>query len=233
MDWDKDILHKADRVAKMKNKNCIYLIRHSKTKFNNDDNQDAGSIERIRGWIDLELTREGLEIAKNDAKQFEDIDIDKIISSDLTRAIQTAKAIADVVLCDITLTRDFRPWNLGDLQGKVVTEVLDELSDYANRPDDEVPGGESFNIFKDRCLTAFAKVMNKFEKKNKSIIIVTHYRNIKLFDAWKNKGTDEFDIDTERFSDKDKGIDPGVGRIMTISKNNKNEWMLEMEGGEQ
>lgn len=69
----------------MSNKVILYLMRHGQTILNR-----AG---RIQGWCDGVLTDEGLEDAKNAAVGLSDIKFKAAYSSDLQRAVKTARVI--------------------------------------------------------------------------------------------------------------------------------------------
>ena len=65
----------------------LYLIRHG---------QSLGNFERrFLGHTDLDLTPLGYKQAQCAAAFFKDIKIDAVYSSDLLRAFNTAKAVAD------------------------------------------------------------------------------------------------------------------------------------------
>ena len=92
----------------------IQLIRHGATRLNNDD----VSVDRIRGWKDIPLSPDGKKEAERIGREIAKNPPDFIASSDLERAYDTAKAIADA--CDMAVgdvTKGFRPWNLGDFEG--------------------------------------------------------------------------------------------------------------------
>ena len=63
----------------------IYLIRHGQTDWN--------IVHRIQGHLDIPLNDTGRAEVKARAKQLESLRIDQIISSDLSRAKETAHII--------------------------------------------------------------------------------------------------------------------------------------------
>lgn len=165
---------------------CIYLVRHGKTKLNNDNNV---SEDRIRGWMDVPLSEEGIQDAKDVASYLKGMGISKIYSSDLSRAKETADIISKAIGAPVEYySKDFRPWNLGDLQGKSSKEAQPEMEKYAEwTPDKKVTGGESFNDFKSRFLGSIEKIMADLEKNPDKIAIVSHFRNLKLAEAWEEE----------------------------------------------
>ena len=75
----------------MNNKNAgkvnLYIMRHGQTILNK-----AG---RTQGWCDGVLTKEGIEIAVNAGLGLSDIEFKAAYSSDLGRAIKTARIVIE------------------------------------------------------------------------------------------------------------------------------------------
>lgn len=73
----------------MRNKNrgkvILYLMRHGQTILN--------KAERTQGWCDGVLTKEGIEVAVNAGLGLSDVKFKAVYSSDLGRAIRTAKIV--------------------------------------------------------------------------------------------------------------------------------------------
>ncbi len=63
----------------------LYLMRHGQTIIN--------KAERVQGWCDGVLTEEGIEVAENVAYALRDIEFKAVYSSDLGRAIKTARIV--------------------------------------------------------------------------------------------------------------------------------------------
>ncbi len=63
----------------------MYLVRHGETEWN--------KLNRVQGWVDSSLTKEGLEIARLCGLGLQDIAFDAAYSSDLKRAETTAEII--------------------------------------------------------------------------------------------------------------------------------------------
>ena len=60
----------------------IYLVRHGETVWNVE--------KRLQGWKDSPLTDNGVRSAKRLAKRLQGIRLDRVFSSDQTRALITA-----------------------------------------------------------------------------------------------------------------------------------------------
>ena len=132
----------------------LYLIRHGES-----ENNKKGL---YTGWTDAPLTEKGFEDAKGVRKYIADVKFDKIYSSDLTRAKQTAEtAIPGCVYEEISLIREV---NLGDLEGKEIArcpEIFGE--DFAkNRAETNYKpyGGENDEEFVRRIATFLDMVAN-------------------------------------------------------------------------
>ena len=65
----------------------IYFVRHGETDMNKNN--------MFYGWYDADINEKGVSQAEDLREAFKDIHIDKIYSSDLTRAAHTAEIIAD------------------------------------------------------------------------------------------------------------------------------------------
>jgi broad specificity phosphatase PhoE len=134
----------------------LLLIRHASTAANSDE----PGAERVRGWMDLPLSKQGREEAEATARSLRKADIDVVFHSDLIRAIDTAKAIARTTGAETIQMRAARPWDLGKLTGRPVSEVNPEIEEYAcRRPDANVPGGESYDTFRRRVFDGLRAVV--------------------------------------------------------------------------
>lgn len=201
------LTHVGDILGKMSTDNengserSMQLIRHGATALNNDD----VSVDRIRGWKDIPLSRDGKEEAERLGEKMKDMgDLpDVIVSSDLKRACETAEIISRITGVPLDdISRDFRPWNVGDLSGEVSKKAIPVLADYAeNRPTKDVPGGESFDDFKARFFGGLERVMKEYP--GKKIAVVTHHRGERLVKAWLKAGhPDDGEIDIAEFNQK-------------------------------
>lgn len=192
----------------------FYLIRHGETKLNNtsDTSQD-----RIRGWSDVPLDDNGRKTAKETAKQLIDSPITNLITSDLSRARETADIIGKQLKLKPTPTQGLRPWDLGNLTGKSTKEVIPQIMDYLEYPDEPVPKGESFNSFKQR---AFNGLLDALEQSNGGTLgAVTHHRVERLIKAWIANGQPkDGEIDHDVFTQK--GEDPGKAELISIKDTN-------------
>lgn len=176
----------------------IQIIRHGATKLNNDD----VSVDKIRGWVDIPLSKDGQDEAERLGNEMKKNPPDVLVSSDLKRAEETAEIISKIIKVPLKeVTRAFRPWDVGKLAGEISKDAVPLLADYIeNAPNSPVPEGESFNDFKLRFFSGLAEVLKKYKG---TIGIVTHHRGERLMEAWKSAGFPESgDIDISVFKKK-------------------------------
>lgn len=173
------------------------VIRHGATK-NNEDGLN-------RGMLNLELSDQGKKEAHDIAPKVAEKGLTGLISSPLFRAQQTAEIISDKTGIPVIETnKGLLPWAIGDLQGKSIKETLPILHEYMDNPEKELPGGESFNQFKERTLRGLKQIYKDYP--NKKLGLVTHHRVERLIEAHANekKGRGNFAVETQ----KEKGIEP-------------------------
>lgn len=137
----------------------IKLYRHGETVWNKEG--------RLQGWLDSPLTEYGKAQAK---KQLEQVEL--VFSSDLGRAVETAKLMFPQVL--LLTDQRLREIYLGDWQGKYIS-VLTEQSDYkcySERPNDFVAHTqESFQAVTQRMQDFFDYLLTR---KESNIAVVSH-----------------------------------------------------------
>ncbi len=162
----------------------FYLIRHGATELNR---QNAGDVDRIRGWKDVPLSDKGVREAEQMAKRLASSGIEVLVSSDFQRTRHTAAPIAETTGALLILTQLLRPWNVGIYTGQSSNEVHPELKKLAEKqPNVAPPEGESFNTFKARV---FEGLRHAFaSSQGKKLGVVTHHRVERLINGWLAKG---------------------------------------------
>ena len=148
----------------------VFFIRHGK-----DDDRYRG------GWSDLDLTPEGKQQAKLLADYLKEYNreyrIGKIISSDLPRAMTTAKIIADKLDIPVQKQIQLREMNNGDLAGMPNDEAIERYPGIFFRSlkmDEPYPNGESPNEFFARIKKWFDDFTEQYKNTDKNILVVTH-----------------------------------------------------------
>ena len=93
----------------------IVLWRHGQTEWNM-----AG---RLQGQTDVPLDEVGREQARIAARLLQSLKPSVIVSSDLSRAVDTARALADLVGLDVLLDEGLRETFVGTWQGLTDAEI--------------------------------------------------------------------------------------------------------------
>ena len=137
----------------------IYFVRHGQTEWN--------KIGKMQGHKDIELNDEGREQAQVVKEKLQGIKFDKVFSSPLIRAIETAKIISNQeITIDNRLIERFN----GELEGKFKKDIK-VFPDF-NDPNDTRFGIESLDSFRSRINEFLDEITKKYKDKN--ILVVTH-----------------------------------------------------------
>jgi broad specificity phosphatase PhoE len=175
-------------------------------------NSEDDSKDYIRSWSDPPLDAQGKRESKAIVAYIATLHPTRIYSSDLQRAKDIATDAAKACKCPLEVSKDLRPWGVGSFTGKPAKDVIPQLQRYIDNPDKAVPGGgESFNTFKTRVLGAMKRVLAKQQSHDQNVVVITHFRDLKLVEAWLSKGGAE-DIDAKVFAAND--ISPGAGLLL-------------------
>lgn len=144
----------------------LYLVRHAQSEGN--------ATHTNEGWDGGALTSLGHRQAEAVGRRFADLDVNAIIHSDLTRAAQTADAIAAHHPETPYLSSEMlREWNLGVYAGTPYGTIFERMdSSGITRLDYPIEGGETINEFKGRVERTIEELRNEYE--NDTIIVVTH-----------------------------------------------------------
>jgi broad specificity phosphatase PhoE len=117
----------------------LVLLRHGQTDYNT-----AG---RMQGHIDSMLTETGRAQAAVVAPEVAQLGPDRIISSDLRRAVDTAEVVGAAANLPVKLDPRLRETNLGEWQGRTVAEIEADypgaIAAWRSDPAWTPPGGES------------------------------------------------------------------------------------------
>lgn len=184
----------------------VLLLRHGKTALNG---HGRTSVDRIRGWSDIPLDDFGMKEARDIAARLKGEKIDRVLTSDLKRSVQTGAAVAKLHGLKLSPTRAFRPWSAGVLTGRPSTEAVPVMDHYAKQmPDTPIPDGESWNSFRGRVLPAFRRVLAMAKADGETVLIVSHFRTLKLIEAWLDAGGKGTAVDFATFDRND--LKPGA-----------------------
>lgn len=126
----------------------IYFVRHGETNWNH--------IGKYQGMTDVPLNETGLAQARACADALRNTHFDRIISSDLSRALVTAETIRGDRHINITVHAGLREINFGDWEAKTFTQIEELwpglITEMYNHPDTvSLPNGESFHQVQERA----------------------------------------------------------------------------------
>lgn len=146
----------------------IYLVRHASTNFN-----EAGN---VNSQYDDMLSENGKKQLTPLVKRMQDLDFDKIYSSTLKRAIDTAKPVSDYRKIEIITDARLNEVDFGNLTGKSSDQMVSIFGKTASELLDSYDydftkyGGESATQVKERVLD----FLNDLKKENEDVAIFTH-----------------------------------------------------------
>lgn len=147
----------------------LILIRHGETDWNRTG--------RCQGVADIDLNDTGKRQIEELAHSLRDADIRAVYSSDLMRALRTAKRIASHHDLDVNIDKDLREMDQGDLEGLLFEEIRDRYADVLRewRESPEtlmLPGGESLLQVEQRAWSVFEK-LNRLHA-GETVVAVSH-----------------------------------------------------------
>jgi 2,3-bisphosphoglycerate-dependent phosphoglycerate mutase len=147
----------------------ILVVRHGETEWNQQG--------RMQGQQDSPLTPLGLQQARQVGRRLRDIPHAALYSSDLGRARETARCIADHTRDEIVSDRGLRERSFGIFEGFTNSEIEWRFPDlyplFAKRdPHFAMPGGESAAQFHERCLGTLRLIAQRHQ--GSTVVVVTH-----------------------------------------------------------
>jgi len=190
----------------------ILLLRHGETDWNR--------VDRIQGWGDIPLNERGREQACA-ASQFlarQYPHVDRVVSSDLPRAAETAEAVvATQAFADLDVEYDsrWRQRHYNVYEGQRADRFFEENPEFAvidglegakrNVPEE----GESYAEFRDRVLDSWVELQST----DGTVLLVTHSGAIRtVIAAVEGTGIErallEYDVDNGSITEM--VVDDGV-----------------------
>lgn len=147
----------------------LLLVRHGETTWNHE--------ARYQGQADIPVSTRGWAEAERLAERLASESINAIYTSDLMRALDTARVIARRIGQPLTLEPRLREANLGEWQGLTYEQVRRRyFSDTDPLPaylvDSPPPSGECLRQLQVRLMSAIESIAAKHA--NAGVLIVTH-----------------------------------------------------------
>ena len=148
----------------------LYIVRHGETEWN--------KIGRYQGITNVPLNENGIAQAKACGNALKNVHFDRILSSDLSRALVTAETIRGNRQLEIKTDERLRQINFGDWEKLLFTEIEERwpglIDQMYRRPDIvKVPNGESFQEVQDRAWSAVSDFLNE-NNEDETILITCH-----------------------------------------------------------
>ncbi len=118
----------------------VFLFRHGETDWNREG--------RLQGHTDVPLNAAGIDQARLLGEKLRPHRLETVVSSDLARALATAKIIADALGIPIVTDRGLRETNVGAAEGLLWAEAKSRFGEalterWYSEEDAAFPGGET------------------------------------------------------------------------------------------
>ncbi len=202
---------KREELAELAAGRRIFLIRHGETRQHRE--------KIFLGQYDVPLSGLGRDQAKKSALELEgeNIKTGKIYSSDLSRCLETAEIIREVLqknrAVEIVKEKAFREINLGSWDGKAISLVKREFpEDYHRRGKDifafkKGNGSENFYDVQYRAVKALRRILKN--DSSEDILLVIHSGVARAL---------ENNLRGRRVNDYWEGLPKGTWRKVEIKK---------------
>lgn len=145
----------------------IYIVRHGQTNWNIS--------KQLQGHNPIPINENGRKEADNVRRKIELLNFDKIISSDLLRAIQTTEIINKHLSKDVILDSRLRSVNYGTLEGRFIPDISqEEWALYNSTP-------TFFNA--ESTENVYLRIKSFFDEqfsKNENVLIVAHGGTLRI-----------------------------------------------------
>jgi len=167
----------------------LILIRHGETDWNIEG--------RYQGQSDIPLNQNGMQQARDMAHRLRHYQFDAIISSDLSRALQTAEILSKTSNAPLRIDSRLREINQGEWEGMLFADIR---SLYAKAFKERLrnplevapPGGETVGQVRQRVLDALQEIVEQFPDGIVAIvshglslaIIKVHFNNLAIETVW-------------------------------------------------
>ena len=158
-------------------KTTIYIVRHGESLGN--------ATKTMLGHTNLDLSEHGYKQAEATCKHLASVHFDKIYSSDLLRAFNTAKPHADLRGLEVIPKVGLRELNVGAWEGKHVSEIIQNYGDmfevhwHGGFGTFTFPDGEAVMGAAQRFYNAVLKIAR--EDMGKTVLIGAHAGVIRGF----------------------------------------------------
>jgi broad specificity phosphatase PhoE len=166
----------------------LWLVRHGETEWSRDG--------RHTSTTDLDLTENGVEVARELRDKLSECTFDLVLSSPRKRALRTAELAG---FDDVEVDEDLVEWDYGDYEGVTTPTIRETVPDWTVWTHD-TPGGETAQQVTERLDRVVAKVREAGER----VLVFGHGHSLRALAArWIEQPVDEgrfFKLDTATVS---------------------------------
>ena len=145
----------------------VVLWRHGRTQWNVEG--------RVQGQSDIPLDEVGRAQAKAAASRLAALRPDRIVSSDLVRASDTAQALADVTGGRVELDARLRELNFGEREGLTWREAWtmfpDGMKAWAEGDETQIPGSETHRQAGERFAAALRDLLEELPPEGVMVVV--------------------------------------------------------------
>jgi len=144
----------------------VYLLRHGET---------VGNVEgQYAGVTDTPLTEKGKSQAADAYLRFEHTKFDVVLSSPLSRALNTARVFSDQKIIELDGLMEM---NFGKFEGLTYQEIEKKFPEECKQwkettKDYEFPGGESLRGFYNKVVQVYQDILKTYDVEK--LLIVAH-----------------------------------------------------------
>lgn len=140
----------------------FYVFRHGETDWNRE--------RRCQGHTNIDLNGKGREQASFLAQKMLDFPMDVIVSSDLSRALNTGTMVAEKKGIPLIVDHRLREMNYGEAEGLLYEETINKYGaelwqkfQTFSKDNDYIsfPGGETRKVARDRFHQAMLELIEK------------------------------------------------------------------------
>lgn len=119
----------------------LYFVRHGQTEWN--------AIGRFQGQFESRLSKLGRDQAEENGRLLSKLGVDRMVASPLTRTLQTAEIIKEILGLGFDVDDRLKEWDCGEWSGFLLEEVKHKWPDEwgafeADRFNYRGPGCENF-----------------------------------------------------------------------------------------
>ncbi len=169
----------------------LYIIRHGETEWNRE--------KKLQGQSDVPLNEYGRELARITADALADVPFDRIYSSPLVRAYETAQILAGDRKVSIICDDDLKEISFGEDEGVPSSLLGEHFSNFFFSPEKYVPskGGETYEELCVRAEHFLKKNIEPLRNTNSNVLVVAHgavnkalmlkLKNLEIKDFWKGE----------------------------------------------